>query len=210
MEAAILLKVVVLQLSNNIDIQLDILIIKIFYRTNTLPLKFQRILKYVLVDTVRRNGSTWTIPGQIQSPCGILARICTLPYLKLKPRELRRRADWMGLMMCSGVPSRLQPQNWFPVHISPGWEPIQWVHIDAFYSSSTGLEFPFLYTNTAEDRLMYVNESNSSVYCELWSEFSVPTCSFLIPEEFYYVLNTLTWKLLHYYYIISFICLLKE
>lgn len=40
-------------------------------------------------------------PGQIQSPLGILARISTAPYVKLKDCRVRMRADCTGLMMSS-------------------------------------------------------------------------------------------------------------
>lgn len=62
-------------------------------------------------------------PGQIQSPLGILALTSILPYLKLKALSLLSLADCMGLMMCSGEPCRLHPQNWLLVHNEFGSPP---------------------------------------------------------------------------------------
>lgn len=74
-------------------------------------------IQFVFKKTDRKS------PGQIQSPLGILALTSILPYLKLKALSLLSLADCMGLMMCSGEPCRLHPQNWLLVHNEFGSPP---------------------------------------------------------------------------------------
>ena len=63
------------------------------------------------------------IPGQIQSPVGILASTSTRPYLNEKELTDRIRADWIGLRIFDGSPVRSQPHHAFPVHRLAGEDP---------------------------------------------------------------------------------------
>ena len=63
------------------------------------------------------------LPGQIQSPLGILASTSTRPQRKLKLCTDLRRADWTGLMQLVGLPALWQPYHWLPVQWSAGVVP---------------------------------------------------------------------------------------
>ena len=63
------------------------------------------------------------IPGHIQSPVGILASTSSLPYLKENELTVRILADWIGLTMFDGLPTRSQPHHAFPVQRLAGEAP---------------------------------------------------------------------------------------
>lgn len=52
---------------------------------------------------------TENLPGQSQSPVGILARVSTRPYLKENEFTVLRRALFTGLRILVAVPVRSHP-----------------------------------------------------------------------------------------------------